>query len=623
MKKASKRFYIFMVVVLSVLLSLGTTAAAASHPFNDVKTTYDEAVGHFYNAGVIKGKSNTEFGTYDSLKRGDAAVILSKVLGLSAENAPDAGFKDVNSRIKGHVNALVQAGVIKGFSDTVFSPDTHLTRGQMAALLVRAFDLKQYAKTTPFTDLSASFKGDIEALYGAGITGGISAAKYGTNEIIKRGDFAVLLYRTLNRDAELEVKAVKDVNPIHVPMGARLADLNLPQEVEVVYIDNTTGKKKVEWDTSALNLGAQDVYAVPGIVEDTLIKATVKVYVHVPELDTPRDFYVAKGTGIADIILPDKVKLTYHENKTEYRSITWDLSNLNLNKEGVYVVSGKIERIPIKHTMRIIVSDITVEKLPDIIAAKGSKLEDVKLPTQVKLTYTDGTIENRYITWDTSGLNLNQAGEYVLKGSISGSPWYTRMKVIVTDQVYPDRVELNTSELTLLEGTSLKLTATLTPAYVVNKNLTWSTTNKNVATVDQTGKVTAVAKGYAAIIVTTANGKTDAVNVTVVDDYIPYLEVGAKAGAIEDNLIKVVNFSIKNKGESSVLLEKIEIYDNGELDKILKKEDFEEEGITSVIKANETRNMSYSWSRGFNRSNSYVKFYFSLDGESYRYTRNL
>jgi uncharacterized protein YjdB len=406
-------------------------------------------------------------------------------------------------------------------------------------------------------------------------------------------------------------------------MGARLADLDLPQEVEVVYIDNTTDKKKVEWDTSALNLGAQDVYTVPGIVEDTLIKATVKVYVHVPELDTPRNFYVGKGTDIADIILPDKVKLTYHENKTEYRNITWDLSNLNLDKEGAYVVSGKIERIPIKHTITIIVTDITVEKLPNIIAAKGSKLEDVKLPTQVKLTYTDGTVENRYISWDTSGLNLNQAGEYELAGSISGSPWYTRMKVIVTDQVYPDSVELNKSELALLEGTSFQLSATLAPAYVVNKNLTWSTTNNNVATVDQTGKVTAVAKGYAAIIVTTANGKTDAVNVTVVDDYIPNLEVGAKVGVIQNNRIKQVNFSIKNKGESSVLLEKIVIYDNGKPDKTLKKEDFEKEGITSVIKANETRNMSYSWSHGFNRSNSYVKFYFSFNGKTYNYTRNL
>ena len=107
---------------------------------------YDESVGYFYNEGIIKGKSNTEFGTYDSLKRGDAAVILSGALGLDTTSAPDAGFKDVNNRIKGHVNALVKEGVINGFSDTEFSPDTYLTRGQMAAILVRAFNLEKYTQ---------------------------------------------------------------------------------------------------------------------------------------------------------------------------------------------------------------------------------------------------------------------------------------------------------------------------------------------------------------------------------------------------------------------------------------------------------------------------------------------
>lgn len=626
MKKTAKGFYILMVVVLSVLLSLGTAAAAASHPFKDVISRYDESVSYFYNEGIIKGKSKTEFGTYDSLKRGDAAVILSGALGLDTKNAPDAGFKDVNSRIKGHVNALVKEGVIKGFSDTEFSPDTHLTRGQMAAILVRAFDLGKYAKKTPFTDLSPTFKGDIEALYGAGITGGITATKYGTNELIKRGDFAVLLYKTMNLEQdEVEVKSVKDANPVHVPVGALLTELNLPQEVEVVYTDNTTGKKKVEWNTTGLDLNKQEEYTIQGTVEGTTIKATIKVTVHKPEVEQPGNLTVAKGMKIENIVLPKQVKLIYKENMTAYRNVTWNTEGLDLNKEGNYLLTGKIERLSSEVTMKVIVTDVRVEKLPDIIVAKGSALADVKLklPKQVKLIYSDEKSENKNVTWDTADLNLEKAGEYELTGSIADTPWNTKVKVIVTGQVYPDSVELDKSNVTLLKGTDLQLTASVKPDVVANKNLTWSSSNKAVVTVDQTGKVTAVAKGYAAIVVTTENGKTAAVNVTVVDDYIPYLEVDAEAGKIQNDRIKEVKFNIKNEGESSILLEKIEIYDNKKLDKTLDKKEFEKNNINPVIKSNESRSMSFSWSHGFYKNNSFVKLYFSLDGKQFVYTRNL
>ena len=76
-------------------------------------------------------------------------------------------------------------------------------------------------------------------------------------------------------------------------------------------------------------------------------------------------------------------------------------------------------------------------------------------------------------------------------------------------------VALNKSELSLYTGQSEILTATVQPEDATNKNVTWSSDNADVATVDN-GTVTAVSAGTATITVTTADGsKTATCTVTV------------------------------------------------------------------------------------------------------------
>ena len=79
----------------------------------------------------------------------------------------------------------------------------------------------------------------------------------------------------------------------------------------------------------------------------------------------------------------------------------------------------------------------------------------------------------------------------------------------------PTGVKLNQSSLTLGKGESYGLISTVLPANAKNKTCTWSTSNSSVATVSNTGKVTAKATGTAVITVKTANGKTATCKVTV------------------------------------------------------------------------------------------------------------
>ena len=89
--------------------------------------------------------------------------------------------------------------------------------------------------------------------------------------------------------------------------------------------------------------------------------------------------------------------------------------------------------------------------------------------------------------------------------------------VTVNAKVFPvTGVTLNKDTMTLTEGETGTLTATVAPDNASDKSVTWSSSAPDVATVDQNGKVTAVKKGTATITVkTTDGGKTAACEVTV------------------------------------------------------------------------------------------------------------
>jgi hypothetical protein len=70
--------------------------------------------------------------------------------------------------------------------------------------------------------------------------------------------------------------------------------------------------------------------------------------------------------------------------------------------------------------------------------------------------------------------------------------------------ILPSSVNINKSSLNLTAGTSETLVATVLPTDTRYSNVTWSTSDDSVATVDSTGKVTAVAEGNATITATSA-----------------------------------------------------------------------------------------------------------------------
>lgn len=211
----SYRKFVATAATAALVASAVAPAASAASQFKDVAAKYQDAVKYLVDNKITEGTSATTFGTYDSVKRGDAAVWIARALGLDTTNAPNAGFTDVNSRVAGAVNALYAAKIISGKSATSFAPDATLTRGEMAKIIANAYELES-DKDVPFKDLGPTFGPYIKALYEFGITTGTSETTFGTGSNITRGDFAIFLKRASEVELDPAVKSVTAISATQV-----------------------------------------------------------------------------------------------------------------------------------------------------------------------------------------------------------------------------------------------------------------------------------------------------------------------------------------------------------------------------------------------------------------------
>ncbi len=91
------------------------------------------------------------------------------------------------------------------------------------------------------------------------------------------------------------------------------------------------------------------------------------------------------------------------------------------------------------------------------------------------------------------------------------------VKIVVIDPTKPMLIELDQKgTVEVPKGDTLQLEATITPDTASDAKLTWSSSNKKVATVSQEGEVTAKKKGTAKITVKSKNGKKASVTIRVV-----------------------------------------------------------------------------------------------------------
>ena len=159
---------------------------------------------------------------------------------------------------------------------------------------------------------------------------------------------------------------------------------------------------------------------------------------------------------------------------------------------------------------------------------------DLNIGNTAKLTATVSPSDaaNKNITWTTSNSSVATVKDGTVTAVAAGTATITASSnngktasctVTVTDpNVEVTGISLNKTSATITKGSSLTLTATITPSNATDKTVTWSTDKSYVASVSN-GKVNANSPGTATITAKTSNGKTATCTITVKDPTTPRL----------------------------------------------------------------------------------------------------
>ncbi|MEX1004477.1 MAG: DUF4331 family protein [Acidimicrobiia bacterium] len=170
------------------------TAASGSRFTDDNGNVHESAIEILAAAGITKGTSATTYSPFRSITRGEMAAFINRAVNLPPSSV-DAFADDNASPFEADINALAAAGITTGTTASTFEPNRSISRGEMAAFLVRGFDLPASSVDAFADDNASPFEADINALAAAGVTKGTSATTYEPTRDVSRAEMASFVAR--------------------------------------------------------------------------------------------------------------------------------------------------------------------------------------------------------------------------------------------------------------------------------------------------------------------------------------------------------------------------------------------------------------------------------------------
>lgn len=183
-----------------------TGSAVQTGSFRDVNTGnwYYSAVEYVASKGIMTGISASSFGPNLDTTRGMIVTILYRL-----ENQPTgteaAAFSDVRAG-QYYADAIAWAnanGIVTGYGNGLFGPNDAITREQMAAILYRYAQYKEYdvsasAELTAFSDAASVSGYAVDAMKwanAAGLINGVTSSKLAPGNSAARAQVASILMR--------------------------------------------------------------------------------------------------------------------------------------------------------------------------------------------------------------------------------------------------------------------------------------------------------------------------------------------------------------------------------------------------------------------------------------------
>jgi D-alanyl-D-alanine carboxypeptidase/FG-GAP-like repeat/S-layer homology domain len=176
--------------------------------YDDEDNIFTSAIDRLGASGITHGCNppfNDAFCPQDPVTRGQMAAFLVRALGYTEDGGGNQFTDDNASVFESAIDRLATAGVTRGCNPPAnnrFCPDDPVTRGQMAAFLVRALGYTNDGGGNQFIDDNASvFESAIDRLATAGVTLGCNPpanTRFCPDQPVTRGQMAAFLTRALD-----------------------------------------------------------------------------------------------------------------------------------------------------------------------------------------------------------------------------------------------------------------------------------------------------------------------------------------------------------------------------------------------------------------------------------------
>lgn len=136
-----------IVLPLLIMVIFTQNVAMATNLSDLNQSIYKSEIEKLVEDGIINGYEDGTFRPKSNITRAEFAKVLALSLKLESPSQDVTQFEDVKGMWhEEYVGLVFQQGLMIGKSDTSFSPNSNITREELAVILVRAFDMVNIAE---------------------------------------------------------------------------------------------------------------------------------------------------------------------------------------------------------------------------------------------------------------------------------------------------------------------------------------------------------------------------------------------------------------------------------------------------------------------------------------------
>ncbi len=502
-------------------LSFKIIPAYAAINLSDIENSYArDAIKELAEKDIINGYPGGEFKPATDISRQDFAIIMAKALGLDITNSPSAPtFIDVPSSHYSYsaIEAAAKAGLINGVGGGKFGIGSSLTREEMATLFARALggDMTGLGEQLAFADqqsISAWARDAVGFAVASNLITGDTLNRFNPQGVAERQQVALVASRFL--------KQIDQLNPEPKPESTPSPEPTPEPKPEPKPSPEPTPEPKPEPKPSPEPTPEPEPTPPPSIIHVTGISLN----------GASGNLQVGETKTITATVTP--------ANATN-KKVTWTSSNMSVaivDNQGKVTAIGEGNAIITATTVNgLKTATAVIQVMIPVVPVTGITLNETSRNIQIgetktlMATVTPTNATNKNVTWTSSDENvaivdgqgkvtaIGEGSATITATTVDGLKTATAMIEVFIPVVPITGITLNETSGNLKLGETKTLTANLTPANATNKNVTWTSSDENVATVDSQGKVTAIGEGNAIITATTVDGlKTATATYTVI-----------------------------------------------------------------------------------------------------------